>query len=50
VDRWILKSYPHARDVAVLACSAFSAGAAVTPEEAIPVYVRDDVAVKSPKR
>jgi tRNA threonylcarbamoyladenosine biosynthesis protein TsaB len=47
VDRWILKSHPRARDVAKLAAAAYTAGQAVKPEAAIPVYIRDDVAVKS---
>ncbi|HKQ30940.1 MAG TPA: tRNA (adenosine(37)-N6)-threonylcarbamoyltransferase complex dimerization subunit type 1 TsaB [Burkholderiales bacterium] len=50
VDRWLLKTYPHAREVAVLACSAFSRGLTVPADEAIPVYIRDDVAMKSSKR
>ena len=38
--------YPHAIDVARLAGAAFQRGEAVSPEHAVPVYVRDDVARK----
>jgi tRNA threonylcarbamoyladenosine biosynthesis protein TsaB len=49
VDRWVLKAHPHARDVATLAAAAYRNGQAVKPEAALPVYIRDDVAVKSTK-
>lgn len=39
--------YPHAREIAVLARDAFNRGRVVPPEQAIPVYIRDDVAKKS---
>ncbi len=39
-------SYPHARDVAHLARSAFACGAAVNPEHALPVYLRNEVTWK----
>ena len=38
--------YPHARDVAHLAAAAAARGEAVSPDQAVPVYVRDDVARK----
>lgn len=38
--------FPHALDMAWLAVSLIEAGAAVSPAEAQPVYVRDDVARK----
>jgi len=34
----------HARDVATLAASAFATGAAVAAEQAVPVYLRNEVA------
>ena len=37
----------HARDVATLGLAALLAGDTVAPEEALPVYIRDNVAVKS---
>lgn len=37
--------HPRARHVARLAMAAFQRGEAVAPEKALPVYVRDDVAV-----
>lgn len=43
----ILGMIPQARHVAVLAASRFEAGDLVSPEQAVPVYVRDDVAKKS---
>jgi tRNA threonylcarbamoyladenosine biosynthesis protein TsaB len=39
--------YPHAQDVAVLAAAAFRSGTMVRPEEALPLYLRDEVAVKA---
>lgn len=44
---WHAKRYPHAADLARLAETAFRAGRAVAPEQAIPIYIRDDVAIKS---
>lgn len=35
---------PHARDIARLGARAFAAGEAVTAEQAVPVYIRDEVA------
>ena len=35
---------PHAREVALLAVDAWERGEAVAPEDAQPVYIRDDVA------
>lgn len=37
---------PHARDVALLAIPRFKVGDMVTPDLAVPVYIRDDVAMK----
>jgi len=34
----------HARDVATLAAALFREGAAVAAEQALPVYLRDQVA------
>ncbi|MDH5784823.1 MAG: tRNA (adenosine(37)-N6)-threonylcarbamoyltransferase complex dimerization subunit type 1 TsaB [Chromatiales bacterium] len=39
--------FPHARDVATLAVAAFQRGEAVSAEQALPLYLRDNVAVKS---
>lgn len=39
-------AFAQAQDIAVLATIAFSRGEAVSAEQALPVYVRDDVAKK----
>ena len=36
---------PHARHVAGLAAHEFAAGRAVSPERAVPLYIRDKVAL-----
>jgi tRNA threonylcarbamoyladenosine biosynthesis protein TsaB len=41
---------PHARDIARLAAREFEAGRAVSAEQAVPVYIRDKVALKSNER
>ncbi len=41
---------PHARHVAALAARDFAAGKAVPPEQAVPVYIRDRVALKTGER
>lgn len=46
---WRKRVSPHARDVAQLGAVAFRVGKAITAEQALPVYVRDDVAVKQVK-
>jgi tRNA threonylcarbamoyladenosine biosynthesis protein TsaB len=42
--------YPHARDIARLAAREFEAGRAVSAEQAVPVYLRDRVALKTDER
>ncbi len=42
--------YPHARHIAQLAVRIFEAGRAVSAEQALPVYIRDKVALKSSER
>jgi tRNA threonylcarbamoyladenosine biosynthesis protein TsaB len=44
---WQPQVWPRARDVAALGVATFAAGGAVSPEQAAPVYIRDDVAVKA---
>jgi tRNA threonylcarbamoyladenosine biosynthesis protein TsaB len=46
LSRWERGVYPRACDVAKLAAAAFAAGRTVTPEQAVPVYIRDDVAAR----
>jgi tRNA threonylcarbamoyladenosine biosynthesis protein TsaB len=46
LESWLPERYPHARDVAALATVDFQRGGAVAPEQALPVYVRDQVARK----
>jgi tRNA threonylcarbamoyladenosine biosynthesis protein TsaB len=42
--------YAHARDIATLAAPAFAAGEARSAEHAIPVYIRDKVALRIDER
>jgi tRNA threonylcarbamoyladenosine biosynthesis protein TsaB len=44
--RWERGVLPQARHLAVLAAAVLAAGGALAPEEAVPVYVRDDVAAR----
>lgn len=46
VRKWRPGRFPRARHLAQLAAPAFQAGCAVPPEQAVPVYLRDEVAVK----
>jgi tRNA threonylcarbamoyladenosine biosynthesis protein TsaB len=46
ITEWDGDRLPQARDVAELAVAAWARGEAVPPEQAIPVYIRDDVAHK----
>lgn len=50
LTEWRAKVFPTGRAVATLGTAAFTAGQAVPPEQAIPVYVRDEVAVKQKSR
>lgn len=47
---WTPSAFPHAADLARLAVSALAAGRTVRAEEAVPVYIRDEVAVKRKPR
>ncbi len=42
--------FPHARDIARLAAAEFAAGRAMAPEQAVPLYIRDKVALKTSER
>jgi tRNA threonylcarbamoyladenosine biosynthesis protein TsaB len=48
--QWQPNQYPNARSVAALGAAAFAAGHAVAPEQALPVYLRDNVAAKKVSR
>ena len=41
---------PHARHIARLAAGEFEAGRTVAAEHALPVYIRDKVALKTHER
>lgn len=43
---WEKDRYPHAKDIAHLAEQYYLDGEAVQPRDALPVYIRDDVAKK----
>lgn len=43
-------SFPHAREIACLAAREFEAGKGVPAERALPLYVRDKVALKTAER
>lgn len=49
VAEWRKQVHPRARDVAQLGAAAVQAGMTIAAEQALPVYVRDDVAVKQVK-
>jgi len=46
----IEQTWPHALDIGRLALPQLAGGQGVSPEQALPVYVRDDVARKSADR
>lgn len=46
---WDGGRYPHARDVAALAAPIYKEGGALPPEQALPVYLRDNVATPKQK-
>lgn len=46
VNEWRKQVFPKARQVAELGLELFKAGQTVTAEQALPVYVRDEVAAK----
>jgi tRNA threonylcarbamoyladenosine biosynthesis protein TsaB len=50
VLHWERGLHPHAREVAVLGAAAFTATGGLPPEQAVPVYIRDDVAAKPAPR
>ena len=50
VSAWRSQCFPRARFVAQLGAYRHEKGVALTPEQAIPVYLRDDVAIKQTKR
>ena len=43
---WRAQSFPRAHFVAKMAAVLYANGAAVAPELALPVYLRDEVAIK----
>lgn len=49
VTAWRAQCFPHARFVAQLGASSYENGLLLTPEQALPVYLRDNVAVKQAK-
>jgi tRNA threonylcarbamoyladenosine biosynthesis protein TsaB len=49
VAAWRAQCFPHACFVAQLGASSYENGLSLTPEQALPVYLRDNVAVKQAK-
>ncbi len=49
VSAWRAQCLPRARSVAQLGAYLYEKGMTLTPEQALPVYLRDDVAVKQAK-
>jgi len=47
---WVADAFPHAEDVARIALELAGSGQALPAEQALPSYIRDDVARKSPGR
>jgi tRNA threonylcarbamoyladenosine biosynthesis protein TsaB len=47
LKEWLPALFPRARGVAALAMPGLAAGEALAPEQALPVYLRDDVARKA---
>ena len=45
-----METFPHAADIAVLAAPVLAAGDAVSADKALPVYLRDNVALKKSER
>jgi tRNA threonylcarbamoyladenosine biosynthesis protein TsaB len=43
---WRKQCYPHAGDVARLGAAGFARGEMVSPEKALPIYIRDEIAIK----
>ncbi len=50
VNEWRKQLFPKARHVAKLGLELLKAGQTVTAEQALPVYIRDEVAVKQASR
>jgi tRNA threonylcarbamoyladenosine biosynthesis protein TsaB len=46
---WDAGRYPHARDIALLAAPIYKSGGGLPPEQALPVYLRDNVATPKQK-
>ena len=46
IGEWDGERFPQAHDVVLLAAAAFARGQAVAAEQAVPVYLRDDVTHK----
>jgi tRNA threonylcarbamoyladenosine biosynthesis protein TsaB len=49
VAAWRAQGFPRAHFVAQLGAYLYKKGTALTPEQALPIYLRDDVAVKQIK-
>lgn len=49
VSGWQAEHYPRARAIAQLGAAAFSRGETVVAEQALPVYLRDNVVKKPPR-
>ena len=50
VSEWRKQVFPKARHVAELALELLTAGQTVTADQAVPVYIRDEVAMKQVRR
>jgi len=50
VTSWNKHGFPHAQEVALLGAAEFEKGNTVSAEEALPIYIRDEVAVKQVRR